>query len=55
MTARFKGAGLDAIEAAYQARGVQFLSFAQLAHVLQLHRPRATSSSEEASTAQRNE
>lgn len=47
MTPRFKGKDLAAIEAAYQARGVEFLSFAQLAHVLQLHRPRATSSSDE--------
>ena len=35
------------VEAEFEKRGVEFLSFAQLAHVLQLHRPRKTSSASE--------
>lgn len=43
---RFAGRGSEDIAAAFARRGVEFLSFAQLAHVLQLYRPRRADSAE---------
>jgi len=42
---RFKN--VPDVAAAFDARGVEYLSFAQLAHLLQLHRPRKASSASE--------
>lgn len=54
MIERFKGKSREDIEAAFAARKVEFLSFAQLAHVLQLHRPRKTDSEDEAEVMRRH-
>jgi len=50
---RFKGASADEIESAYRARGVEIMSFAQLAHLLQLHRPRSAATPEAAAAMSR--
>ena len=54
MVERFKGRSTEDIERAFIAREVEFLSFAQLAHVLQLHRPRKTDSEEQAEAMRRH-
>jgi hypothetical protein len=54
MIARFKGKSREDIEAAFVSRKVEFLSFAQLAHVLQLHRPRKTESEDQAELMRRH-
>jgi hypothetical protein len=53
MIERFKGKSAEDIERAFVERKVEFLSFAQLAHVLQLHRPRKTGSEDEAELMRR--
>ena len=54
MIGRFKGKSNEDIERDFTARGVEFLSFAQLAHVLQLHRPRKTDSEDQAELMRRH-
>ena len=44
LTERHPNATIDQIQEAFERKGVEFLSFAQLAHILQLHRPRKAAS-----------
>lgn len=54
MIERFRGKSTEDIAHDFNARKVEFLSFAQLAHILHLHRPRKTESEDQAEAMRRH-